>query len=83
MKSLHQFMFDKELSIAVRFDTKNLSTSDLNLKTTQGDPVQYALLSMPVYLAERVFELLATRPAEMRGGRVVRDRRGHPTAEPH
>ena len=58
MKSLHQFMYDKELSIAVRFDTNILSVVDLALKTTTGHPVEYSLLSVPIFLAERIFELL-------------------------
>ncbi len=58
MKSLHQFMFEKQLKAAVRLDINNFSRSDLSLKTTQGNPVQYTLFSIPVYLAERVFELL-------------------------
>ncbi len=60
MKSLHQFMYDKKLSRAVRFDTNNLSKYDMSLKTTTGQPVQYALLSIPIYLAERIFELTET-----------------------
>ncbi len=58
MKSLHQFMFEKKLKTALRFDTNNLSRLEVKVKTTQGDPVQYTLLSAPVYLAERTFELL-------------------------
>lgn len=58
MKSLHQFMFEKQLKAAVRLDINNFSRSDLSVKTTQGNPVQYTLFSIPVYLAERVFELL-------------------------
>lgn len=57
MKSLHQFMYDKKLPRAVRFDTNNLSSSNLALKTTTGQPVQYTLLSIPIYLAERILEL--------------------------
>ncbi len=60
MKSLHQFMHDKKLSLAVRVDANNLSKSDLDLKTTTGQPVQYTLLSIPLYLAERIFELAKT-----------------------
>ncbi len=58
MKSLHQFMFDKKLTNAVRFDSNIGSRMPMDVKTTQGDPVQYNLLSIPLYLAERVFELL-------------------------
>ncbi len=58
MKSLHQFMFDKHLETAVRFDMNNFSTMELDVKTTQGDQVQYTLHSIPIYLAERVFGIL-------------------------
>ncbi len=58
MKSLHQFMFDKNLKSALRFDANNLSHLEIEIKTTQGDPAQYTMLSAPVYLAERAFELL-------------------------
>lgn len=58
MKSLHQFMADRKLSVAARFDTNNLSTMDLDLKTTTGQSVQYKLYNIPVYLAERLLELL-------------------------
>ena len=54
----HQFMFDKQLKTAVRLDMNNFSTMPVNVKTTQSDPVQYALHSIPIYLAERVIEIL-------------------------
>ena len=57
MKSLHQFMFDKQLSLAVRLDTNQGSQQDVRVKTTQGDAVAYTLVSLPVYLAERVWEV--------------------------
>jgi len=57
MKSLHQFMFDKKLSLAVRLDTNPGSRQDLRVKTTQGDAVAYTLVSLPIYLAERVWEV--------------------------
>ena len=57
MKSLHQFMFDKNLSRAIRFDSNNLSVSKIDLKTTQGNRVHYEMISLPLYLAERLFEL--------------------------
>ena len=56
MKSLHQFMFDKKLSLAVRLDTNPGSRQEVRVKTTQGDAVAYTLVSLPVYLAERVWE---------------------------
>jgi predicted AAA+ superfamily ATPase len=56
MKSLHQFMFDKTLDTAVRFDTNNFSLAKMDIKTTQGDPASYSLFSLPIYMAERVLE---------------------------
>ena len=50
MKSLHQFMFDKHLSLAVRCDSNPPSVMDVSVKTTQGDPVSYKLVSVPLYL---------------------------------
>jgi predicted AAA+ superfamily ATPase len=57
MKSLHQFMFDKRLSFAVRLDDNPPSLASLDVGTTQGDRVSYRLLSLPHYLAWRVHEL--------------------------
>jgi len=58
MKSLHQFMADKNLDLAVRFNTNLPSTERINVKTTQGDPISYILLSVPLYLAQQAFDLL-------------------------
>lgn len=58
MKSLHQFMFDKNLDLAVRIDQNPPSLSRLSVKTTLGDDVGYKLLSLPFYLVERLPELL-------------------------
>ncbi len=58
MKSLHQFMADKNLDLAVRFNANLPSTEKINVKTTQGDPVSYILLSVPLYLTQQVFDLL-------------------------
>ncbi|MBD3240031.1 MAG: DUF4143 domain-containing protein [Chitinivibrionales bacterium] len=51
MKSLHQFMFDKKLRFALRFDGNPPSQFDLKTHTTQGDEVTYRLRSLPWYLA--------------------------------
>lgn len=66
MKSLHQFMFDKNLTRAIRFDSNNLSVADIELKTTQGDHVRYEMISLPLYLAERTFELLLRGKSSIR-----------------
>jgi uncharacterized protein len=59
MKSLHQFMFDKKLQRAVRIDENPPSLAAIDVTTTQGDPVRYRLLSLPIYLAWRTGELAA------------------------
>jgi len=61
MKSLHQFMFDKGLSLA-RLDENPPSVMKVDVKTTQGDRVRYRLLGLPIYLAFRAPELLASVP---------------------
>jgi len=58
MKSLHQFMAEKKLDLAVRCYSGQPTIENLNLKTTLGDPVSYKLLSIPFYLIERLPELI-------------------------
>jgi predicted AAA+ superfamily ATPase len=58
MKSLHQFMAEKNLDLAVRCNIYQPSVDNLRVKTTLGTPVSYRLLSIPVYLTERLDELI-------------------------
>jgi len=58
MKSLHQFMAEKNLEMAVRLDTNPPSVEEMNVKTTLGQSVTYRLLSLPLYLAGNVSALL-------------------------
>ncbi len=58
MKSLHQFMHDKRLTIALRIDTNPPTVQDVNVKTTRGDAVRYRLLNLPGYLLFRSGDLL-------------------------
>jgi len=58
MKSLHQFMFDKGLSLAVRLDTNPPSLQSMELATTKGQAVRYRLLNLPHYLTWRLGELI-------------------------
>ncbi len=60
MKSLHQFMADKNLDLAVRFNSNLPTTEKINVKTTQGDSISYTLLSIPLYLAQQINNLLIT-----------------------
>lgn len=58
MKSLHQFMAEKKLSLAVRFNTNKATIEDMDVTTTTGQPVKYRLLSLPLYLTERTGALI-------------------------
>jgi len=58
MKSLHQFMYDKKLDLAVRFDGNEPRVETLSLKTTQSNHVSYKLISLPWYMAEFLSEIL-------------------------
>jgi len=58
MKSLHQFMAEKSLDFAVRCNVNLPLLENISLKTTLGKPVSYRLLSIPVYLTERLYELI-------------------------
>jgi uncharacterized protein len=60
MKSLHQFMFDKKLGLALRIDENPPSLATIDVATTQGDPVRYRLLGLPIYLAWRAVEVVAS-----------------------
>ena len=58
MKSLHQFMAEKNLNLAVRFNSNMAIVEEIRVKTTLGQPVGYQLLSLPVYLAENLEQLI-------------------------
>ncbi len=57
LKSLHQFMGSKEAPLAVRLDASFPSVTRINTKISTGKTfrrVQYPLLSLPLYLIERL-----------------------------
>ena len=59
---LHQFIGEKGHDIAVRFDTGMPSTQIINTQIKQGQQgkdANYTLLSLPLYLVERLPDLLA------------------------
>ena len=58
MKSLHQFLHDKSLPLAVRVDRNSPSLQKMQVKTTLGDPVEYQLLNLPHSLAWRIPAIL-------------------------
>lgn len=59
MKSLHQFMFERRMDVAVRADANLPSVMDLDLKTTQGHAVRYRLICVPLYLLWNLPDILA------------------------
>ncbi len=63
MKSMHQFMFERSLSLAVRVDANPPSVMDLDLKTTQGHGVRYRLVGIPIYLVWNLQDILAEEAA--------------------
>ncbi|MCP4111720.1 MAG: ATP-binding protein [Desulfobacteraceae bacterium] len=58
MKSLHQFMAEKNLDLAVRCNINPQLSEKISVKTTLGKPVTYRLISIPIYLAEHLAELI-------------------------
>lgn len=58
MKSLHQFVHERQLGLALRSDTNPPSLQDLAVKTTQGHAIRYRILNLPGYLLWRTAELL-------------------------
>lgn len=63
MKSLHQFMFERRLALAVRADANPPTVMEVDVKTTQGNAVRYRLISVPIYMLWNLPEILvAGRP---------------------
>lgn len=58
LKSLHHFMAIRHLDLAVRVNADRPSVTNINVKTTEGVPVQYRLMSIPFYLAGQLNRLL-------------------------
>jgi predicted AAA+ superfamily ATPase len=61
MKSLHQFMGEKNARVAVRFDSSLPTTSTVEAIISSGKQrkvVSYPLLSLPLYLVERLPEIV-------------------------
>jgi len=58
MKSLHYFMYEKKLNLAVRLNVNMPEEMDIDVKTTQSKNVKYKLISLPIYLAERIYHIL-------------------------
>ena len=58
MKSLHRFMAEKQLDFAVRCNLNQPLLENISVKTTLGQSVSYRLLSIPLYLTERLDGLI-------------------------
>lgn len=58
MKSLHQFMTEKKLDLAVRCNLNLPSVEKIQVKTTLGQPIAYRLVSVPIYLSEHLPRLV-------------------------
>jgi len=58
MKSLHHFMAEKGHDFAVRCNINQPLVENLKIKTTSGRQVSYRLLSIPVYMIERIYDLI-------------------------
>jgi predicted AAA+ superfamily ATPase len=66
MKSLHQFMHDKQLPLALRLDRNPPSQQVMAVSTTQGQAVRYSLLNLPHYLCAFLGEMDLGSPSQMR-----------------
>jgi hypothetical protein len=61
MRSLHQFMGEKQSRMAVRFDASLPSATTVETTISQGKQskaVSYPLYSLPLYLVERLHEII-------------------------
>ena len=53
-----QFMHDSRLELAVRCDANSPGHQQLDVRTTQGDPAKYRLVSVPHYLIGNLEKIL-------------------------
>lgn len=60
LRSLHQFMSEKQWTTAIRFYAGNALRSHVKLKTSTGQIVEYELISLPFYLVGQLERLLRT-----------------------
>ena len=58
LKSLHQFLTEKDKSFALRFNASTPSLLDDRKNLTDGRVVNYQLLSLPLYMVEQTERLL-------------------------
>lgn len=58
LKSLHSYMYHKKRNLAVRINSALPQVTEVNMKDTLGNPVQYQLRSIPFYLIGEIHRLL-------------------------
>lgn len=58
LKSLHHFMAIRDLKLAVRVNADIPSITEVDIKTTEGVPVKYRLISLPFHLAGQLHRIL-------------------------
>lgn len=58
LRSLHQFMYEKSMKKAIRIYSGPLQKDKIHVKTTQGNAVDYELLSLPFYLISEIYRFL-------------------------
>src|SRR5438128_853502 len=58
LKSLHQFIKEKNKKVAVRVNSDLPSLGTLHVKDSLGSPIEYNLLSLPFYLLGQLTRLL-------------------------
>ncbi|MBN2072721.1 MAG: ATP-binding protein [Actinobacteria bacterium] len=54
LKSLHQFMSERDFKIAVRINSEKPLITKVDVKTTTGEKSKYSLVSIPFYLTEEI-----------------------------
>jgi uncharacterized protein len=65
LRSLHQFVGEKQVPLAVRFDSNPPSLQAITATIQTGDrtsDVKYRLLSLPIYLVEKIADILHGLP---------------------
>ena len=60
LKSLHQFMAERDLKVAVRVNSERPSVTDVDLMTPSRGRARYRLVSIPFYLVNEIERLLDT-----------------------
>lgn len=58
LRSLHTFLHEKNLHLAVRFNANIPMITQDSITMTTGDKLQLRLISLPLYLAEQIYRLI-------------------------